>query len=81
MLEALGRDFDVSAIDPGPRDDIDSGEVWPDPIYLHQCGRCFLIGHSTEDHDARVLERNDSELAARAFNVTWPGSVQYGVQS
>lgn len=30
MLEALGRDFDVAPIDPGPRDDIESGEVWPE---------------------------------------------------
>ena len=30
MLEALGADHDVSVIDPGPRDDIESGNVWPE---------------------------------------------------
>jgi hypothetical protein len=30
MLEALGEDFDVAAMDPGPREDIESGNVWPE---------------------------------------------------
>lgn len=29
ILEALGLDFDVSPLDPGPDNDVEEGNVWP----------------------------------------------------
>ena len=33
-LEIFGEDFDVSPVDNGPRDDVESGEVWPDKVLV-----------------------------------------------
>jgi len=57
MLEALGADFDVSVMDPGPeRDDIKSGEVWG-------CEHCQSTLHSTEAHKSALSERIIRETA------------------
>ena len=62
MLEALGRDFDVEAVDPGPDDeeddDVASGEVWP------HCSYCSSTLHTTTEHADSLLERFSAEVDA-----------------
>jgi hypothetical protein len=57
MLEALGNDFDVSAMDPGPREDITSGNVFG-------CARCLSESHSTAEHDEQFAARLRNEIAS-----------------
>ena len=57
MLEALGRDFDIDAMDFGPREDITSGNVWG-------CARCSSTDHETTDHDEALIERIKAEITA-----------------
>jgi hypothetical protein len=49
VMEQLAGDFDVSPIDPGPRNDIAEGNVWG-------CDHCTGL-HATEDHDTILMER------------------------
>jgi hypothetical protein len=49
VMEQLAGDFDVSPIDPGPRNDIAEGNVWG-------CEHCTGL-HATEDHDTILMER------------------------